>query len=178
MKKIMIIAALAIFSTGIAQNTNEKEVEKVKKTYVTDNDGVQVKTKEMKVSTNADVALGKRTSYHNFNTVMKPSKINTDISYSYNNIDYRFVKTPNGYALVDNTKRSIPLANLYPTSQKGYYIHTQDGTSSFGYFNANGDFIVEAYNADDNGVIRYKYKMNLEGAKKKGNKMKKERKMK
>jgi hypothetical protein len=172
MKKIMIIAALAIFSTGIAQNTNEKEVEKVKKTYVTDSDGVEVQTKKVEVNSNSEIALGKRTSYHNFNTIMKPKKITTDVTYDYDSTTYRFVKTPYGYALVDETDKAMTRANLYPTSQMGYYIYTENGTSSLGYFNADGDFIVETYDVDDDGVISYRYEMNLDDSKKMKKKMK------
>ena len=139
MKKIMMIVALVAFTTGIAQdkNTNTKEVEQVKKTYVTDSDGVKVKTETTEMSTNTDLALGKRTSYHNFNTIMKPTTANVDVDYSYDGTTYRFVKKNNGYAIVDKANRDIQTARLYPTSQKGYYIYYDDKNSSFGYFNSD-----------------------------------------
>merc|ERR1711974_303023 len=97
MKKIMILAALAIFSTGIAQNTNEKEVKTTKKTVVTDSEGVDVKTKTVKTETNTDIALGKRTSSQNFNTVMRPTTVSTDVDYNYDGISYRFTPYGKGY---------------------------------------------------------------------------------
>lgn len=173
MKKIMILAALAIFSTGIAQNTNEKEVKTTKKTVVTDSEGVDVKTKTVKTETNTDIALGKRTSSQNFNTVMRPTTVSTDVDYNYDGISYRFTPYGKGYYLVDSTKDNAKVARLYPTSQKGYYIYTQDGKNSFGYFNAEGDFVVESYDPDNDGVMNYIYKIDVDKNMKK--KMKKDK---
>ncbi|WP_432410342.1 hypothetical protein [Rasiella sp. SM2506] len=173
MKKIMIIAALAIFSTGIAQNTNENEVKTVKKTVITDNDGENVTSKTVKTKIKEDLALGKRVSNQNFNTIMSPATVTTDIDYNYNGLSYRFVPENKGYSIVDRKNDNVKVARLYPTSQKGYYIYTQEDTSSFGYFNADGDFVVESYDPDNDGVMNYVYKIKIDENTK--NKMKKDK---
>ncbi|RDK85382.1 hypothetical protein [Marinirhabdus gelatinilytica] len=179
MKKILMIAALAACTVGFAQNTNEKEVKTVKKTVVTDDDGVDVNTKEIKTQTKTDIALGKKTSYHNFNTKMQPTSVSTNVDYYNDGISYRFVPEKTGYYIVDTRSQKERVARLYPTSQKGYYIYTQDGTSSFGYFNADGDFVVESYDPDNDGVMNYVYKIkmddNMKMKKKKKKRMKKEK---
>lgn len=158
-----MIMALAAFTTGMAQNTNEKEVETVKKTITTDDDGVKVDTETVTTESKQELALGQRESYHNFNTVMKPSKVNTNVDYYNDGVAYRFVPEKTGYYIMSNngtTKKKV--ARLYPTSQKGYYIYTKDANRSFGYFNADGDFVVESYDPDNDGVMNYIYKIKMD----------------
>jgi len=165
MKKIMIIAALAIFSTGIAQNTNEKEVKTTKKTITTDNDGVDINTKTTKTETKTNLAVGSKTYGQNFNTLMKPTSVSTNVDYNYNGINYRFTPHKDGFYLVDNKQAKV--ARLSPTSQEGYYIYTKKGNNSFGYFNADGDFVVESFDPDNDGVMNYVYKIKVDETMKK-----------
>ena len=168
MKKLMILAALAIFSTGIAQNTNEKEVKTTKKTIVTDSDGVDINTETVKTKTKTELALGDRVSSQNFNTIMTPTTVSTDVDYDYDGLSYRFVPEQRGYYIVDRKNDNTRVARLYPTSQ--------EGTSSFGYFNAEGDFVVESYDPDNDGVMNYVYKIKIDDAMKmKKEKMKKDK---
>ncbi len=178
MKKTMIIFALAACTVSFAQNTNEIEVETTKKTMVTDNDGVEVNTKKVEMKTKTELALGNKTSNQNFTTLMKPTKVVTDVDYSNNGKNYRFMPKKDGYYMVDANKKDVEVARLYPTSQKGYYIYTKDGNSSIGYFNTNGDFMVESYNPENDSVMNYVYKIKMDDAtkmKKKKDKMKKQK---
>lgn len=162
MKKIMMIVALAAFTTGIAQNTNEKEVKTVKKTITTDDTGVNVDTKTVTTEATTDIALGERQSYHNFNTVMEPTNISTDVDYYNDGKVYRFMPEETGYYIVTKGDMNKRVARLYPTSQEGYYIYTKNNNSSFGYFNADGDFVVESYDPDNDGVMNYVYKIKMD----------------
>ncbi|MDX1461662.1 MAG: hypothetical protein R3359_01295 [Marinirhabdus sp.] len=179
MKKILMIAALAAVTTGFAQNTNKTEVETVKKTKVTNDEGVEVTTKTTSTKAETELALGERQSYHNFNTVMEPTKVNTDVDYYNEGTTYRFMPEKSGYYVVNSEERDVKVARLYPTSQKGYYLYTEDGTNSFGYFNEDGDFVVESYDPDNDGVMNYVYKIRMDDDTKKmlkkNDKMKKDK---
>lgn len=48
-----------------------------------------------------------------------------------------------------------------PTSQNGYYIMSQDGKSSFGYFNAEGNFVVERYDPKTDAITSEIYRLNM-----------------
>lgn len=172
----MLIIALAAFTAGIAQNTNEKEVKTVKKTIVTDADGVEVQTKATTKLESQDLALVNPQGKHNFSTVMEPKEVTTDVDYYNSGIKYRFMPEKTGYYIVNTEDTQKRLARLYPTSQKGYYIYTKDGVNSMGYFNADGDFVVESYDPDGDGVMNYVYKIKMDKDTKK--KMKKMKKMK
>lgn len=166
-----MIAALTTFTVGLAQNTNEKEVKTTKKTIVTDTDGVDVKTKTVETKSRTNLALGNKTSSQNFNTIMKPTTIMTDVDYSYGGVNYRFMPEKDGYYIVNTNNKNAKVARLYPSTQKGYYIYSQEGNNSFGYFNADGDLVIESYDPDNDGVMNYIYKVKNDKKMKK-NKMK------
>ena len=178
MKKILLIFALAVYTTCFAQNDkNKNETTKTTttKTYVKDSKGVDVKTKEVTKSKDQVIAL-KNTSADktNYSTIMLPTDVNTDVYYSNNNINFLFQDEDNGYkmmAIKENSKNEF--ATIRPSSQKGYYIYTKDGESSFGYFNQNGNFVVEKYDPDTDAIVTTIYKLEVENQKvEKKNKMK------
>jgi hypothetical protein len=166
MKKLFFIIALAGITTAFAQETkneNEKTTTTVTKTTVKDNDGVDVSTKAITKKESQELALNNFDGKHNFNTVMTPTEINTDVDYSNDGINYRFAPyATNGYQLMtmtsDDTKPT-EFAIIRPSSQKGYYILSQNGNSSFGYFNQNGNFVVESYDAKNDVIVNTVYKL-------------------
>ena len=155
----MIIALLST-TMLFAQNTNETEIETIKKTRVTASDGVTENTKKVVTQKKTDLAIGEGTTYTNFKTVMKPSDISTEVFYNFDNKSYRFKKDGVNYILINNDNSDTNIARLYPTTQKGYYIMTQDGNNSLGYFNAKGDFIIESYNQDNDALTSLTYTLN------------------
>jgi len=177
MKKIMLLIALAAFTTGVAQENKKKTTEKVK-TTVTDSEGEETAIKEITKTEKQELALTDFDGKNNFNTVMMPVEVDRDVDYAYNGITYRFVPQETGYYIVDSNNKNERVARLYPTSQQGYYIYTQDNQSSFGYFNEDGDFVVESYDPDGDGVSNYVYKIKMNDTKIKGKKMEQKKMMK
>jgi hypothetical protein len=168
MKKILIVLALAGFSTAFAQETkneNEKKTTTITKTTVEDSKGVDVSTKAVTETENQKLALNNFDGTHNFNTVMQPREIKSDVNYSNDGVSYRFEPhTTNGFQLMsvgNNDVKPVEYAVLRPSSQKGYYIMSQDGQSSFGYFNQNGNFVVESYDAKNDVVVTTVYKLEM-----------------
>ncbi|MBK5212445.1 MAG: hypothetical protein JJE55_02140 [Flavobacteriaceae bacterium] len=167
MKKILIVLALAAFTTGIAQeNRNEKKETVVTKTAVKSDLGTDVSTKAVTKTEKQVIALdASEANQTNQSIQMEPVKVNTDVSYDYDGNRFKFInqKDQNGYRMMtikDNATQD-EYAVIKPTSQNGYYILSKDGTSSFGYFNADGNFVVERYDAKNDVVVSDIYKLEM-----------------
>ncbi len=172
MKKILILA-LAAFTASFAQeNKNEKKETVLTNTAVKSYKGTEVSTKAVTKTVKQEIALNdSQANQTNQSVVMKPAQVDTDISYNYEGNRFKFIsqKDNNGYRLMtvkDNATQE-EYAILKPTSQNGYYILSQSGKSSFGYFNADGNFVVERYDPKTDAVISeiYKVEMNKDAVK-------------
>lgn len=167
MKKVLIILALAAFTTGFAQeNKNKKQETVVTKTAVKSEKGTDVSTKAVTQTEKQVIALDDSDANQtNQSVVMKPTEINTDVSYGYDGNRFQFInqKDENGYRLMtvkDNATQE-EYAIIKPTSQNGYYIMSKEGKSSFGYFNADGNFVVERYDPNLNSIVSDVYKLEM-----------------
>lgn len=169
MKKALIIFALAAFTSGFAQvdkNTNKKKETVVTKTAVTNDKGTDVATKAVSRTEKQALTLADSDAQQtNQSVVMKPIELDTDVSYHYNGNRFQFInqKDENGYRLmtVKDNASNEEYAIIKPTSQNGYYILSQDGTSSFGYFNEEGNFVVDRYDAKLDAVVSNVYKLEM-----------------
>ncbi len=167
MKKILIVLALAAFTTGIAQeNRNEKKETVVTKTAVKSEKGTEVSTKAVTQTQKQVIALdASEANQTNQSIQMEPVKVNTEVSYDYDGNRFKFLnqKDEDGYRLMtikDNATQE-EYAVIKPTSQNGYYIMSQQGKSSFGYFNADGNFVVERYDPDLDVIVSEIYKLEM-----------------
>ena len=165
MKKVLIVFALAAFTSSFAQeNKNEEEETVITKTAVKDSKGTDVSTKAVTKSQNQVISLNANESNQtNQNVVMEPTKINTQVNYGYEGNRFQFLnqKDNEGYRLMnvkDNATQE-EYAIIKPTSQNGYYIMSKDGKSSFGYINAEGNFVVEHYDSDLDVIVSNIYKI-------------------
>ncbi len=174
MKKILLIFALAAFTTAFAQeNRTEKKETVVTKTAVKSDKGTDVSTKAVTKTEKQVIGLAdKDANQTNQTMIMEPMKVSSDVNYDYEGNRFKFIsqKDEDGYRLMtvkDNATQE-EYAIIKPTSQEGYYILAKDGTSSFGYFNADGNFVVEHYDADKDAIVSniYKLEMNKDSMKK------------
>lgn len=166
MKKVLLIFAWAAFTTTFAQeNKNKTKETTVTKTAVKTDQGTDISTKSV-TQTKAQVITLKdnQASQTNQSVVMKPTKVDTNISYDYDGNRFKFLnqKDEKGYRLmtVKDQATQQEYAIIKPTSQNGYYIMSKDGKNSFGYFNEAGDFVVEGYDAKNDVVVHNIYKIN------------------
>ncbi len=156
MKKLIMIFALAAFTTGYSQvdrNTNTEETTIVKKTYIDDGTGIDVETQKAIISKQRELALQNTdVNKTNYSVKMTPLTINTDYEYDYNNNKYSFLPNNNGYSLMEVKGKTIDneFAKLRPLGQKGYYLFSKDGETSVGYFNQYGNFVVESFDSENN----------------------------
>ena len=170
MKKVLIVFALfmAAFTTAFAQeNKNEKKETVVTKTSVKDSKGIDVSKKEVTQTEKQIIALNSNDANQtNQDIMMKPVEIDTDVNYSNEGTNYTFQSAPVGYKMITSNAGAVEdYAIIRPSSQKGYYIMSQEGNSSFGYFNQNGDFVVERYDATTDAIISTVYQLQIKETK-------------
>jgi len=169
MKRVLIVLALflAAFTTAFAQeNKNEKQETVVTKTAVKSEKGTDVSTKAVTKTQKEVVKLSDNDAGQTNQTmVTEPAQISSDVSYGYDGNRFQFInqKDEKGYRLmtVKDNATTEEYAIIKPTSQEGYYILSKDGTSSFGYFNADGNFVVESYDAVNDVMVSNIYKMEI-----------------
>lgn len=167
MKKILIILAVAAFTSAFAQENKNKKMETtVTKTTVTDNEGSTISTKAISNTKKQTLELAQGDANKvNQNVVMSDTEVNTEVNYSFDGNRFQFInqKDKDGYRLMtikDNAKNE-EYAIIKPTSQDGYYILSQDGQSSFGYFNDDGNFVVERYDPKMDAIVSDIYKLEI-----------------
>ena len=167
MKKILLIFALAAFTTGFAQKNKNKTAETVvTKTITTDNKGSDVQTQAVKQTQEQVISLSAdNANQTNQEMVMKPVEANTEVTYGYDGNRFKFLnqKDEKGYRLmtVKDNKTQEEYAIVKPSTQEGYYILSQKGTSSFGYFNADGNFVIERYDPKTDAIVSEVYKLQM-----------------
>ncbi len=171
MKQLILILALAVFSSGFAQvNTNKKKETVVTKTAVKDNKGTEVSSKAVSISEQQKLKLqAANPNQTNQEVVMSPMEVDTDVTYGYEGNRFKFLsqKDEEGYRLMnvrDNATQE-EYAIIKPTSQNGYYIYSQKGKTSFGYFNEDGNFVVESYDPQAKAVVSQIYKLQTQDGK-------------
>jgi hypothetical protein len=161
MKKIMIVLAVSAFTAGFAQENKMKKSETtITKTTVVDNKGVDVSTKSVTDTEKEAIAIEEQVDATNFNTTVIPVMSNSEVSYSHDGSNYAFEAVDNGYklmSLADDKTRDYAI--IRPSSREGYYIYYQNGYSSMGYFDQDGNFIIESYDAENDTVISTVYKL-------------------
>ncbi len=169
MKKLALMIAVLVGGTAFAQDTNienEQTETVVTKSTVKTDKGTDVSTKTETKTKTEDIALTTvkgNTGDVNYNYTMKPTEVDSETVYYHDGKAYRFTSDEQNYAMVvvDKNDAIKPIATLRPSTQKGYYILTENGTSKFGYFNANGNFVVESYDPDNDTLVTTVYTINV-----------------
>ena len=171
-----IFALLFSLSTQ-AQNKNVKTEVKTKITTIKDSDGEKklVKTEEIK-ETQAIELLDADSNTLNKDTKDSPIQViattkitadgvtrllNIDRSAYYNldGVKYQVLNDKSGYSITsaDGAKKAI----LRKTSNDHYIYKSKDKTS-FGYFDADGNLILESYDEATDSITITKYMVNKE----------------
>ncbi|MDC8001744.1 hypothetical protein POV26_11910 [Aequorivita todarodis] len=164
MKKVLMIFALAAFTTAFAQdNKSEKTETVVTKVKVKDNKGVHTDVKEVTRTETQPIKLDpKDAGKTDQDYELGPTRVQTDVNYSSADHSYMFENEKNGYKIYDTKAgQKNDFAILRPTSKNGYYIMSQAGNNSFGYFNEDGNFVVESYNPKTDAVEKTIYKLEM-----------------
>ena len=165
------IAAILFLSLSIALNaqTNKNVTEETKTTTTTVNNGAtpQQVTKTEKTSAQQNIEL-KDAESKKLNKDVKPTPtqvtatttvsgtgvptqvVSSSSYYTMDNTKYQFVTDPAGYRIStpDNTNYAI----IRKAANNNYIYKTKDMTS-IGYFDANGNFVVESYDEKTDRMV-------------------------
>lgn len=156
------IAAIIFLSLGVTLNAqvNKNVTEETKTTTTTVNNGSNPKkvTKTEKTTTQQNVEL-KDAESKKLNKDVKPTptqvtsttvvsgdgvptQVNSTSYYTMNNTRYQFVSDPLGYRI--STPDNSNYAVIRKAANNSYIYRAKDMTS-VGYFDANGNFVIETY---------------------------------
>lgn len=169
MKQIMVILAIIAFTSGFAQENELKKSETtITKTTVVNDKGAEVSTKAVTDTEKQTITIQGQVDRSNFNTTLTPVTSNSEVSYNNNGTNYTFESEDNGFklmALVNNMPNEYAI--IRPSARDGYYICSQNGDNAISYFDANGNFVVESYDVENDAVISTIYKLQSTTMKKK-----------
>ncbi|WP_405210384.1 hypothetical protein [Dokdonia sp. Asnod2-E02] len=161
MKKSLIIAALAV-CTATAVQAQEK-VEKITKTRTTvksslGNETVYKTVKETEVT---PTSL-KKSDQGQLNQSLQRGKtmVKKEVTYTYNDSDFRLEETQNGYAIKRTRENNTSEYGTMRKLAKGdvYLMKTKEGIS-VNYFDKNGNMVSEKYNDEDDTVTTITYEV-------------------
>jgi hypothetical protein len=168
------IAAIIFLSLGVTLNAqvNKNVTEETKTTTVTVNNGSTPKTvtKTEKTSAQQNIEL-KDAESKKLNKDVKatptmvtstttvsgtnvPTQVSSSSYYTMDNTKYQFVTDASGYRIStpDNTNYAI----IRKAANNNYIYKTKERTS-IGYFDANGNFVVESYDEKTDGITIQTY---------------------
>lgn len=173
MKTIFLGMIAFLFSLNSqAQNKNVKETTKTTVTTVTNSDGDKKFVKKENVREVQNIEL-KKESPNTLNIEMKESPVvattvtkitnpdgstrtvDTDRSSYYlsNGTKYRLVSDPSGYTMSYGKKKPAVLRRTSTNS----YVYRAKNKTSIGYFDTNGNLVLETYDDRSDKVIMETY---------------------
>ncbi len=155
-----------------AQNKNVKTEVKTTVTTVKDSDGEKkiVKTQEVQEAQNIEIQDSDSKSLNRVTKetpveVIKTTKLTKDgvtkvidvdrsAYYNLNGVKYQVEADKNGYSMY--FPKGVKAAVLRKTSNNNYIYKTKNNTS-YGYFDTNGNLILETYDENTDKVTYTKY---------------------
>ncbi|MHA3787822.1 hypothetical protein ACX0HA_06375 [Flavobacterium hauense] len=168
------IAAIIFLSLGFTLNAqvNKNVTEETKTTTVTVQNGSTPKTvtKTEKTSTQQNIEL-KDAESKKLNKDVKPTptqvistttvsgtgvptQVSSSSYYTMDNARYQFVTDASGYRI--STPDNSNYAIIRKAANNNYIYKTKDRTS-IGYFDTNGNFVVESYDDKTDGITIQTY---------------------
>lgn len=164
MKNIAIAILLAL---GLGANAQEKnKTEEIKTTTVTVNDGTGKPKKVTKTETttaNQNIELKDSESKQLNKEANYQDQVSTSTTisgdgiptyYSLNGQQYIFVTDKTGYKVAAPNNRNYAVVRK---TGNGQYIYKTKDTTSIGYFNDNGDFVIETYDDKTDSITVQTY---------------------
>ncbi len=160
MKTLILGIAVCFFSLNInAQNTNVQSESKTTITTIKDSDGVKKQVVTEKVQEVQEIEL-KDADSKTLNKDMKetPVKVTATTEVTQNGVTKVIDKDYSAYYNLNGEKYQVTLDNggytlISPSNKKGIlrrtsnnnYIYRERRKTSFGYFDARGNLILETY---------------------------------
>lgn len=174
MKKLILNTAVLLFTLGIySQNTNVKTEEKITTTTIKDSKGEQKIVKKEIISEKQNIEFENAESSKT-NKDMKPTPIEVTTTSetiedgktksfevdhsSYYDLDgtkYEIKSDKKGYILLNRGKKTVN--GVLRKTQNNSYIFRTKNKVSVGYFDGDGNLILETYNPKTDSMILEKF---------------------
>lgn len=175
MKNTLKIALALLLSAGLqAQNTNVTDVTKKTVTTIKDSDGEKKVVKEEKIQKRQKIELQNEAS-DVLNKDMKNSPVETvstttvtnpdgttrtvatdrSSTYEFDATFYTLTLDPSGYVVTNANNEKIGLLRATTTNS---YIFRGEDSISIGYFDINGDMVLETYDENSDQVTTRTFK--------------------
>lgn len=171
MKNIALIVFLSLgFGLNAQVNKNVTDETKITTTTVNNGSTPRTVTKTEKVTTEQNIEL-KDAESKKLNKDIKPTptqvtatttvstngvprQVSSTSYYTMDNTRYQFLTDNAGYRI--SSPNNTNYAIIRRTSNNSYIYKTQDRTS-IGYFDANGNFVVESYDDKTDSMTKQVY---------------------
>jgi hypothetical protein len=174
MKKIITVAfALLLSANFYAQNKNVTDVTKKTTTTVKDSDGTKQVVKEQNITAkqnieleNADskalnkdvkntpVELVSTTTVTNPDGTTRTVAVDRSSLYQFDGTNYLLSLDPSGYVVTDKDNQQIGLLRATTTNS---YIFRGKNSLSIGYFDVDGNLILDTYDESSDQVTTRKF---------------------
>ena len=168
MKLVTIIVLIMTFSFGYSQNKNIKEETKTTITTVDNGQGekqtiknetvkeVQILEHQAPTSNTINVKqkdspimATKTTEIINPDGTIRTVDIDRSSYYLLDGVKYKVSSEPDGYSILNET--NVTAGKIYKTSTNSY-IYSSKNKTSIGFFDSNGNLVLETYNPKTNKV--------------------------
>lgn len=169
MKNIMTFAFALLLTVGLqAQNTNVTNVTKKTVTTVKDSDGTKQTIKEQNIQARQKIelqnpdskALNKNlkdtpvemvstTTVTNPDGTTRTVAIDRTSAYQFDGNNFMLSLDPSGYIVTDANNEKIGILRATSTNS---YIFRGKNTTSIGYFDIDGNLVLETYNDDSDQI--------------------------
>ncbi|MBT8266930.1 MAG: hypothetical protein KJO41_08095 [Bacteroidia bacterium] len=169
MKNIFISAALLIFTAGFAQENPVDSMEETKvKTMTVEKDGETIETKVKVVTKKEQEVMTNPAQDHlrDADRYLPPTKVTKTIMvdndndpfydnktklkyYTFKNVKYAFRADETGFMVTNfDGDKEVIFGKAVRSSLNNYYIVTLDDFAGVGYFDDNGNLIIEYYDSE------------------------------
>ncbi|KJD32878.1 hypothetical protein PK35_07825 [Tamlana nanhaiensis] len=178
MKNIMYLCAILLTTTAFAQEKNNEAKEETEVKIVKIKDGEKTTEKKVKVVTRetAQVVLDdkdkNKVNQDRVNSVSKVEKmvmvdddgddnyelLTKKTFYKIGDKDYLFKPNDRGFDIAFNSEENkfIKTSSAFNTTN-GNYLIDHENYAGIGYFNPNGDFVIQYYDKNTDKIVTKTY---------------------
>jgi transcriptional regulator of aromatic amino acid metabolism len=158
MKKLILVTTLLCFTLGFAQNEDKMTKTVTTKTKVKSSKGEEVAVKEKKYTAKQKLQV-QNNNETNQGVNREMVKLEESTTFSTGSQNYTIQPDKNGYQMMVNEENGMKkmYGKIRKMPNRDGYILVKENENSFGYFDENGNFIVESYDPVSDSVILKKY---------------------
>ena len=159
MKKLILSIALISFAFGFAQNEDKMTKTVTTKTKVKSSKGEEVAIKEKKYTAEQKLEV-ENNNQTNQAVRRDPVKIIESTTFISDGKNYIIKPDANGYMMHQQKDGQTKIyGKIRKMPDRESYILVKENENAFGYFDNDGNFIVETYDPTNDKVILKKYNL-------------------